>query len=118
MIILKKNETDVLSLLETVLKRCKEQSAFYRKIAYNQEYRDETIKRIVDLAIAYDDVSSYLENVFMAELERQSAVAAATVGDPVINGASDCKSLPQNESNEQERTASHDVNSVDINDSK
>lgn len=109
-------DVDIDKLLDTVLSRCKEQSAFYRKIAYNADYKDETIRRIVDLQIAYDDVCSFIESIFIAEVKRQQAdVANATDGFPTDSRATACNG---NDNNIQERTAEQDVNSVDVNEQK
>lgn len=117
---MKNNEQkiDLLDVLEIALSRCKEQSKFYRKIAYQSEYKDETIQRIVNLGIAYEDVANYLAEIIRAEVEKQqSLVAQATIGDPAVAGQTIAKLSP-NEQQEQERTPSPAVNSVDGNEHK
>lgn len=78
-------------ILENVLLRCKEQAQYYNQIAYRSDYKDETINRIVDLGIAYNDVCQYIELIVSQQVENtQSIVAKATVGDPTTSGANDC----------------------------
>ena len=86
-----KQQVNYKAILENVLIRCKEQSAYYKEIAYQSEYKDETINRIVDLGIAYNDICQYIELIINQQVEQlQSIVAKATVGDPTTSGANDC----------------------------
>ena len=132
---------DFEKIVDLILSRCKEQSKFYHEVAYRSDYKDETISRIVDLGIAYDDVYSFIEMLIATEIEKQelnkndtlssdiqslfesefkkfvekqSQVATATNGSPTAVGRADCDSNETTE-NIQENALEPVVNSVDNN---
>lgn len=114
------NNDKMLEILEIVLARSKEQAEYYKEIAYKADYKDETINRIVDLGIAFDDVSAYLFKVVKNLFEKQqSPKANATYGVPANSGAYvvDCPDL-NNDKQAKEQTQSQVVNSVDNNANK
>ena len=131
---------DTENIVELILSRCEEQSKYYHDIAYRSDYKDETICRIVDLAIAYEDITNFInlllskeqkqqvkleqfsanfEQLFESEfkkfVEKQSQVATATNGFPTEVGRVDCNSNEKNTENKQENAVNSVVNSVDNN---
>lgn len=135
---------DFEKIVNLILTRCEEQSKFYHDIAYRSDYRDETISRIIDLGIAYEDVCSFIkllvakesENqeskkdnltsgiqfLFESELkkfvEKQSQVATATNGFPTAVGRADCNSNENDTENNKKNTLGPVVNPVDNNEHK
>ena len=136
---------DIEKIVDLILSRCIEQSKFYHEIAYRSDYKDETIARIVDLGIAYDDVCSFIkllvateidkqeqnkndtlssdiqslfEREFKKFVEKQSQVATATNGFPTAVGRADCNSNENTTENIQENALEPVVNSVDNNEHK
>ena len=135
---------DFEKIVNLILTRCEEQSKFYHDIAYRSDYKDETISRIIDLGIAYEDVCSFIkllvakesENqeskkdnltsdiqfLFESELkkfvEKQSQVATATNGFPTIVGRADCNSNENDTENNKKNTLGPVVNPVDNNEHK
>ena len=135
---------DFEKIVNLILTRCEEQSKFYHDIAYRSDYRDETISRIIDLGISYEDVCSFIkllvakesENqeskkdnltsgiqfLFESELkkfvEKQSQVATATNGFPTAVGRADCNSNENDTENNKKNTLGPVVNPVDNNEHK
>lgn len=82
-----KNNINYEDIVYTILERCEEQSKYYKEIAYASDYKEQTIERIVDLGVAYNDVAQYIKLVISSVLDKQSSVAKATrLGFPTIVG--------------------------------
>lgn len=136
---------DFEKIVNLILSRCEEQSKFYHEVAYRSDYKDETIARIVDLGIAYDDICSFIkilvskecekqehdkkdtftsdiQSLFESEMkkfvEKQSQVATATNGFPTAVGRADCNSNENTTENIQENALEPVVNLVDNNEHK
>ena len=79
---------DYEEIVYSILDRCEEQSTFYKTIAYSSDYKEQTIERIVNLGIAFEDVKQYIKLLINGMLEKQqSGVAKATrVGYPTTVG--------------------------------
>lgn len=81
------NKINYEEIINSILIRCEEQSKYYKEIAYNSDYKEQTIERIVNLGIAYNDVKQYIELLINECLDRQSQVAKATrLGYPTTVG--------------------------------
>ena len=81
------NKIDFEYIVDMILTRCEEQSRYYREIAYNSDYKEQTIERIVNLGIAYNDIKQYIELLVEDCSKKQSPVAKATrLGFPTTVG--------------------------------
>ena len=72
-------------ILSSVLEHCKEQAEYYRTIAYKSDYKDETVSRIVNLGIAYEDVSKYIE-LLILKSQNKVQLTESMNGDPTRVG--------------------------------
>ena len=72
-------------ILESVLEHCNEQAEYYRTIAYRSDYKDETVSRIVNLGIAYEDVSKYIE-LLILKSQYKVQLTESMNGDPTSVG--------------------------------
>lgn len=73
------------AVLMRIFSYCEQQSKYYKEIAYKSDYKDETINRIVNLGIAYDDVLKYIE-LLLIKLPTQADLQKQVVGDPTKAG--------------------------------
>ena len=81
------NKIDYEEIINAILTRCDEQSKYYKEIAFNSDYKEQTIERIVNLGVAYNDIKQYIELLINDCLIRQSQVAKATrLGFPTTVG--------------------------------
>lgn len=70
-----------MNVLLMVLDRCNQQAEYYKRIADKGDYKDETVNRFVNLGIAYEDVSMYIQLLL-----DKNQVQGSFVGDPVTTG--------------------------------
>jgi hypothetical protein len=76
--------------MQCVLSHCEEQESYYKQIAYSSDYKDETVERIVNLGVAYADVSKYIRlvaNNFATKNNSGTDLPNGNVGSPTTSRA-------------------------------
>lgn len=74
-------KTEEMQVVAMILDRCEQQAEYYKRIADKGDYKDETVNRFVNLGIAYEDVSMYIQ-LLLDTKQLQSSF----VGDPATAG--------------------------------
>lgn len=73
-------------IIASILDEIQDKEEYYKQIANENDYSDDTIKKFVDLGIAYREVRMYI-SLLLNDLERYSKqLQRATVGDPTTVG--------------------------------
>ena len=83
---LKKYVDKEYPIISSILEDIEEKEEYYKQIAYENDYDDNTVKKFVDLGIAYREVRMYI-SLLLSDLEKYSKqLQRATVGDPTAVG--------------------------------
>ena len=72
-------------IINKIIEYCGLQAKYYEEIAYSNDYKEETINRIVNLGIAYKDVLKSLE-LLIVNILAEEDLQKAKFGDPTKVG--------------------------------